>query len=386
MNILVVSNLFPPHAVGGYERACEAFVREFTHDTVTILTTSYGCTEPLIDGDVMRVLPNIFGTWPDGATHLPRGWRRFFTPAVFRVVLESVRKIKPDVCYMWNLGGLSLAPVISARVASVPVAYHLEDNWLPDIAFHPIQKIEWTKRVLGATPVFRGRTGAIFVSDFLRRSYHAQGFSFRCSTVVHNGIYPTEVTKNRASPPAHPLRLLFAGRIVPEKGIEVLLDALHLAQSSAPNQFSLSIAGFGPTPYVEEMQRRASNNGLDVRWLGRLDRETLAGVYAAHDIALVPSTWEEPFGLVAIEAMAAGLPVVAARSGGLPEIVRSGFNGYVVPTNAPGALCDALMLFLRDPELVSRLGQQALSDVRARFDLRPLAAQARLFLEQLVTA
>jgi glycogen synthase len=387
MNILVISNLYPPHTVGGYEVACAAFTQEFTHDKVTILTTSYGFIGPTIDGDVLRVLPNVIGTWPHGETHLPRGWRRFFTPEMFRLVLEWIRKVKPDVCYMWNLGGLSLAPVVSARVASVPVAYHLEDNWMPDMAFHPLKQIEWAKRVLGAPPVFHGRTGAIFVSDFLRRSYSSQGFIFPRSAVIHNGIREPDVIEGHlARSESTPIRLLFAGRIVLEKGIEVLLDGMRLAQHRAPGSFSLSIAGSGPTSYVEELQRRSSDNSAYVHWLGRLDRRGLAREYASHDITVVPSTWEEPFGLVAIEAMAAGLPVIATRSGGLPEIVRSGGNGYIVPPNDAQALCEAFMLFVNDPELAKRLGRQALTDVRARFDMGTVASQARAFLEELVAS
>jgi glycogen synthase len=385
MNILVVSNLYPPHTVGGYEAACAAFVQEFTHDRVTILTTSYGSTGATIDGDVFRVLPNIFGTWPDGETHLPRGWRRFFTPEVFQLSLQCMRKVKPDVCYVWNLAGLSLAPIVSARMASVPVVYHFGDHWLPDTVFHPLKQIEWAKRILGAPPIFRGKSGAIFVSDFLRRSYSSQGFSFPRSTVIHNGIRNQDLIDGRRARAADkPIRLLFAGRIVPEKGIELLLDGLQRAEERAPGSFSLSIAGFGPISYVDDLRRRSNDRRMDVRWLGRLTREEIARAYAEHDIVVVPSVWEEPFGLVAIEAMASGLPVIATRSGGLPEIIRSGFNGYLVPSNDPQALCDALLQFANDPSLADRLGRQALTDVRARFHLKTLASQARSFIGQLV--
>jgi glycogen(starch) synthase len=389
MNILVVSNLFPPHAVGGYEVACETFARRFPRDRVTVLTTHYGLPGPTVEGDVIRVLPNVFGRWPEGETELPRGWRRFFTPEVFGTATQWIRKIRPDVCYVWNLAGLSLAPAVAARLASVPVAFHFEDNWLPDVAFHPRKPLEQVKRLLGAPFTFPGKTGAIFVSDFLRRSYCSQGFTFAENTVIHNGVEGASVPEfANEYPPSgtRPMRLLFVGRIVPEKGVEILLEAMRIAQHGAPGSLALSIGGFGPVPYVQKLQQLASRDGADVRWLGRLGRDALENVYRDHDVAVVPSVWEEPFGLVAVEAMAAGLPVVATRSGGLPEIVRHGFNGCLVPPNDASALYHSLMAFVDDPGLRRTLAQQAARDVRDRFDAHRRAYEARTFLDRVVNS
>lgn len=387
MNILVLSNHFPPQSVGGYEVACETYIRQFKRDTVTVLTTHYGFAGPTIEGDVVRVLPNVYGTWPQGETHLPRAWRRFFTPEVLGTTRHWIKRIRPDLCYVWNLRGLSLAPVMAARLAALPVVYHLEDNWLPDVAFHPLQPIETTKRILGAPFTFHGKTGAIFVSHHLLESYKSQQFAFRRHVVIYNGV-PT--TRSAESARIHdrvshsPIRLLFVGRIVPEKGLQVLLDALRIAQHQAPGTLALTVVGDGPPAHVNELRQSAIQGSLQVDWWGRLSRAEVEDAYAHHDVAVVPSTWEEPFGLVAIEAMAAGLPVVATRSGGLAEIVRPGLNGMLVPKNDATALADALLAFVAQPDLTHQIGARAAVDARTRFDAVLLANEARTFLGDVV--
>jgi len=284
---------------------------------------------------------------------------------------------------VWNLAGLSLAPVVSARLASAAVAYHFEDHWLPDIRFHPVKAVEKTKGMLGTPVTFWGRTGAIFVSEYLRNSYASQGYSFRNDAVIYNGVDPKARSEDRGPSlnAAAPIRFLFVGRLVPEKGVEVLLDAFVQAREKTARTLQLSVVGNGPEPYVEALQGR-HNVGADVDWLGRLSREEIDNLYTSHDVAVVPSTWEEPFGLVALEAMAAGLPVIATRSGGLSEIVRPDFNGVLVPRNDASALSEALLTFANDESVVRKYGQNAASDTKARFDAGRLAGLARTFLEQ----
>jgi len=384
VNILVLTNLFPPYSVGGYEVACESFIRRFRNDKVTVLTTHYGLTAPRVEGDVIRALPNVFGLWPKGETHLPRGWRRFLAPEMLQVTRRWIRKVRPELCYVWNLAGLSLAPVVSARLASKPVAFHFGDNWLPDIRFHPLRGIETTKGILGTPVTFWGRTGAIFVSEYLRTSYASQGYSFRQNAVIYNGVdpkVPSNADNRVRRDPEPSLRFLFVGRIIPEKGIDVLLDALLHARQKTRRSLRLSIVGNGPETYTDELRKRHDALASDVDWLGRLSSEEIDKLYMTHDVAVVPSTWEEPFGLVALEAMAAGLPVIATQSGGLTEIVRPHFNGALVPRNNAVALGEALLTFASNKELVREYGRNAAGDVKTRFDADRMASKARAFLE-----
>lgn len=166
--------------------------------------------------------------------------------------------------------------------------------------------------------------------------------------------------------------LLFVGRLVPEKGLRVLLAAL--AALPAPDQPSgpgprLAVVGDGPLRSEIEAAGGPKGHGIKVSALGPVPRAELPPLYAAADALVLPSvptaTFREPWGLVANEAMLQGTPVIAtdavgAAAGGL---VRAGRNGLVVPPRDVPALAGAIATLLGEPELRDRLGAAARSDV-----------------------
>ncbi|HZF67641.1 MAG TPA: glycosyltransferase, partial [Gemmatirosa sp.] len=156
-----------------------------------------------------------------------------------------------------------------------------------------------------------------------------------------------------APPPAGEPRcgLLFVGRLSRQKGLDVLLRAL----AQLPAGAALSVVGEGPDgPALREL---AASLGVAarVRWLGALPQRALAPLYARAAVVVVPSR-EEGLGLVAVEAQLCGAPVVAADSGGLPDLVRHDRTGLLVRPEEPAALCAALRDLLQDPARAARLG------------------------------
>ena len=148
--------------------------------------------------------------------------------------------------------------------------------------------------------------------------------------------------------------LLFLGRLVSDKGVSVLLDALALlARRGSPAR--LTIIGDGPE--AGRLQAKSAKLGLadHVAFVGRRSGRRLAATLNGHEVLVVPSVWEEPFGVVALEAMACGAVPLVTRSGGLPEAV--GAHGLVVDKGNPGALADGIEALLSDPAL-----RRALSD------------------------
>jgi len=162
--------------------------------------------------------------------------------------------------------------------------------------------------------------------------------------VVPNGVDALGPPRAPAEPPG----LLVAGRLVHEKGVQDLLDALALL----PAPVRLTVAGDGPhRPALEE---RASELGLDgrVRFLGWCDDARLAGLLRAAEVVVVPSR-AEPFGLVALEALAAGAPLLVTDAVGLPEVVPAAVP-RVAPADPP-ALAHGLAALLADPARRARL-------------------------------
>lgn len=165
------------------------------------------------------------------------------------------------------------------------------------------------------------------------------------AAVIPNGV---DLERVRPRRPGDGTRVLAVGRRVPQKGFDVLLDAL-------PEGMTLTVVGEGP--YAPAHPR--------VTWLGR--RDDVPALMAAHDILAVPSRWEG-FGLVAAEGLAAGMAVVASAVDGLPEVV--GEDGVLVPPGDAVALGDALRRLRDDASLRSRLGAAGAARARERFDVR----------------
>ena len=157
-------------------------------------------------------------------------------------------------------------------------------------------------------------------------------------------------------------RLLYVGRLAPIKGLETLLDGmarLHAAGSRA----QLCIVGGDADEPLDghEGELRARLKRLDLRdavtFVGAQPQERLRAWYVAADVTVLPSYYES-FGMVALEAMACGSPVVASRVGGLPTTVRDGVTGLLVPEHDPAVLADTLERVLDDADLRWRLGRE----------------------------
>jgi len=206
------------------------------------------------------------------------------------------------------------------------------------------------------------------VIDSTLAASHAFG-----ETLARQGI-PVDGVLHPAVPPGvgrrqrHPTPVVaFAGRLVAEKGADVAIRALAriVAQNS---DVRLWIAGEGPQR--PDLQSLGEELGVseNVDFLGYLPRLELERRLAGAWVQCVPSLWEEPFGLVAVEAQARGTVLVASAVGALPELVVEGRTGHLVPPGDPVALADAIFGVLADPQAADRLGDAARISTRNRFD------------------
>ena len=179
---------------------------------------------------------------------------------------------------------------------------------------------------------------------------------------------------------------LYVGRIGPEKGLLVLIEALEQIANAGGTPPLLLVAGSGTLGveahhavwetllgYERLVRERAAP--LPVRFLGDVGRQDLPTLYRAADIFVCPSVWEEPFGMVVIEAAAAGLPVIASAVGGLPEAVATGQTALLVPPGDPAALAGALQRLHADGDERARLGHAGQA-FALRFDWPRLAGEA----------
>lgn len=196
------------------------------------------------------------------------------------------------------------------------------------------------------------------------------------STILSPDDFPARTTTGLASPP----RLLFVGRLALEKGLSDLLDTLHLAGQSG---LVLDLTLVGDGPEREKLKALASRYDLQsrVHFRGYIPAgEALWQVYSQADMFILPSL-SEAQGKVLVEAMAAGLPIVATCVGGIPSIIQHGKTGLLVAPHSPSDLLAAIQSMLADSDLRHQLGSNAVAAARTL----TIKEQTERIVQQLVS-
>ncbi len=208
--------------------------------------------------------------------------------------------------------------------------------------------------------------------------------------IIPNGVYPGEFQKtnvnplkirNRYSSPDEKI-IFHIGRIVREKGLGVLLEAMPRVLEVEP-RVKLVIAGKGP--YLDELRHRAYQLGIYSRiyFTGYIDDNTRNALFQSADVAVFPSLYE-PFGIVALEGMAAGIPVVVADTGGMSEIVKHGVNGLKAYSNNIISLADNIIWALQHPDHTLQMKHKAMEDIKNIYNWERIASKTIEIYEQVL--
>jgi glycogen(starch) synthase len=376
MRVLVLSNLYPPNAMGGYELSCRDVVdrwRAAGHD-VLVLTTSTridGTVEPATaEGHVRR---DLLWWWHEHRFLTPSWRERLRTERHdLRVLRSALAEHRPEVVSVWHLGGMPLALVDALRDERVvlnicdewPYYGPRVDPWLKGTSRLPPVARRLAARLSGVPtePPDLDRHRAAFVStSTLEQLRDSTSYTFPDAVVVGSGIDTDDFPLQAPAPSAWRWRLLGVGRVERRKGFDTAVSALDLL----PPEATLRIAGVPDPEHLPEVTHPRVQ-------LGAVPRAELAAVYRDADVLVFPSRWREPFGLVPLEAMSQGLPVVATAQGGSAEFLQDGMNCLVVPPDDPPALAAAVRRLAEEPALRERLVAGGL-DTAARWTLAALA-------------
>lgn len=280
-------------------------------------------------------------------------------PAIARAV-KALRRHRPDVVLSSTRQDLRLT-IPAAKIVGVPTVVRRVD-------IGPFSSAPLNKYLIDRLPDHfiansRATREAMLAS--------APWMSESMISTVHNGIdvdrYADASTADLELPDGA-LAIGYIGRLEIEKGLPELAAAWPQVARALPHAH-LVIAGIGN--YEAEF-RRALGDAPRVHWLGF--RRDVPEIMKALDLLAMPS-WEEPFGLVATEAMAAGTPLVATRAGGLAEVVEDGVEGILIPPRDADALRDALIRLANDPDLRRTMGQAGMETSRRRFSHQRVAEE-----------
>jgi glycogen(starch) synthase len=378
VRILCVGSMYPPHHLGGYElvwQAAVAHLRTGGHD-VRVLCSDHR-EAGVADGPDPDVRRELRWYWRDHA--FPR------LPAPQVLALErrnaatfdrELDELDPDVVAWWAMGGMSLSLLARGRRRRLPAVAFVNDDWLiygprVDAWLRLARRLGPARDLLGRAtglpvrfdPADCGRI--VFASESTRASA-AERWRLPPHEVAHGGIDPAFLTSPASARPPWRWRLLYVGRIDPRKGITTLLEAL----AELPAAATLRIVGGGEQGHRAELEALAARLGVSdrVEFAGQLDRAALPAVYAAADAVVFPVLWAEPWGLVPLEAMACGVPVVATGTGGSSEYLADGENCLLFAPGDAAQLVQRLARLAGDGPLRTRLAAAGRGTARANTD------------------
>lgn len=383
----MLSNLYPPDVEGGAEILAGAIADGLIcqgHD-VTVLTSAPRDAAMEPQPHVRRALRLAGATRVDRSRPLWRQlpllyhyYRRFHQPANLRALRRVVAETRPDVLYIWEITGLGVTSLLAGLPAlRLPVVFQLGSYSLlyarsPETEQSRL-RARWLKRLLIGSVPADGWTSLIAVSAAVREEYARAGFDSARIEVIHNGIAPRffEATPERimrADERVGPLRLLFVGRLCPEKGVLTALKALALLGDV---DCQLDIIGDGDPAYRRALEAYAQDQRLaeQVTFHGAMPQEQLIAWYDRDDVLLNTSLWAEPFGLATVEAMARGMAVIGSRTGGTAEIIAAGVNGLLTEPGDEHALAAAIRQLAANPARRARLAEAARRTAAQRFTL-----------------
>lgn len=291
-----------------------------------------------------------------------------------------LRRHRPDIVHLHYVGFLGFYPFLT-RLCGTKHVYFTDHTSRP--AGHVLRRAPLWKRVL-ARVINAPLSGVVCVSGYGRQCLTSLDLlSPDRFHTIFNGVDTLRGApdpKRRAEfvrkygIPAKRAIVTQVGWIIPEKGIGDLLDAwrLVLAENTGVH---LVLVGEGSAR--EDYVRQAVRMGIEdhVTWTGRVQDPFAEGVFEAADVVCQVSRWEEIFGFTIAEAMAAGKPVIATRVGGIPELVRDGETGFLVPRGDATQIASRILALLASAELRQRLGVAGRQVALSKFDLKQNVAE-----------
>lgn len=388
MRILVISNLYPPVAVGGYERRCAHTVQWLARrHEVLVLTSSHGRQGLGREEGVLRELPFLSQDFR-GSLRAPLAALR--AARSVRRVLDSYR---PDLVFVWNASQIPRAGVRIAQAAGVPLAFSVADPWFEayvegdQFLRHLVPGDRGLRRVwagivrlvnclpaLRVELVSRRPAAIVWNSEALRRMSRIPAqIEPVLERVVHPASRNEELFAGVQRAPASVPTIAFVGRIEWEKAPDLAVRALALLEERHGIQARLVLAGGGEAQARRELEALARELGVAdrVQARGAIAPEQVVEILAGAHALLVPSRWQEPFGLVCLEGALARVPVVATLSGGMPEMLRPEEEALFFAIDDASACADALARALTDAdgreERVRRAFQRAQTYSLARY-------------------
>lgn len=410
VRILCLSNFYPPLGKGGYEQWCQEVSEGLAQrgHTVTVLTSRHQC-EHLGSSEPEWIHRHLYLEMELASL---RNGLSFFTQRKHReqenlaCLLHLIIDQSPDVVLVWGMWNLSRALAAVAE-AMLPgrVVYYMGDYWptLPSQYrfYWQAPARNWLTRlpkaILGRLAAYRldkeklptlhfGHV--LFPTAFMCGDFLQRGLDPQHAQVIYGAVNTKPYSHVVRPPRIHTtLNLLYAGRLSPEKGVHTALEAISiLVNQHQLTQLHLTVAGGGDPEYVKRLHQIVRQERLEqfITFLGAQPAEAMPALYSTADVLLFTSIWNEPFGRVLVEAMAAGVIVVGTATGGASEILMDGENALLFPPEDAGELATQITRLAEAPELRQHLAARARQIAVEKFDTCRMVDEIEAYLQKVV--
>jgi len=387
MRVLMLSWEYPPRSVGGLARHVYDLAGALARDGVEILLVT--CAAPGAPEyeeeqrgvHVYRVSP--FGlSAPDFTT-----WVLHFNVAMLERIMALLKRTDSPqlvhahdwlVAYAARAVKHALAVPLVATIHATEFGRH---NGLHNPTQNYISNVEWWLTYEAWRVIVCSR----YMEGELKYIFQLPGDKIR---VIHNGVDPshftnrsTRVRRDFYAAPDEQI-VFYVGRLVREKGVQVLLEAVpHILAHQPKTKFVIG----GKGPYEGELRALAERLGIANRvyFTGYIDDEVRNALYHWASVAVFPSLYE-PFGIVALEAMAARTPVVVADAGGLGEIVEHGLDGLKAYVGDANSLAQNILWVLGNPDQARLMQERAYRKVRTEYNWQEIAGRTRRVYDEVL--
>lgn len=443
MRILVLTNFFPPFELGGYGQLCEEVVTALNArgHTLHVLTSNHGLGAhsaiPRNDTLHSQALHSAFDVTRTLCLqaaidhYQPLNFLRTFQKdeAHNREQLRTaVAAFQPDIVFVWGMWNLSVAlPQLAESLMPGRVAYYICSYWPTDEDLHlrywnepargtlkpllklPLQRVaqemlrnagyeeRLPENTNGGPPVDSTLQPprlqfehSACVSQFVRTELVDSGALPASARVIYNGGDLSAFYRNvetSESIRSEPLRLLYFGRLIADKGAHTALEALALLkQDGVEYELQLTILGDGRADYIESLHQYATEKTIDhlIAFHDGVPRDEVPAWLHRHDCFLFTSTWAEPLARSVMEAMMAGLLVIGAEVGGQTEMMVDGENALTFTAGDAQQLADQIRLAYSDPSLRFSLAKEGQQMVQTRFAQKRMIDEIEEWLHSLV--
>jgi glycosyltransferase involved in cell wall biosynthesis len=377
----MVSNLYPPYVLGGAELYVQQIAKKLSakHDISIITTAPFGTDNASVSNLEVKGKETIYRFYPLNLysaynyalkpTFIKPIWHLFdvWNPHVYIFVKEVLKREMPEVVHVHNFKGMSASVFSAANDLDIPIIHTVHDYDLicpkttmltrtnaSCVTPHILCRIyRWLSKRIALTAV-------IAPSDFMLKTLSSYGlFPDVPKIMLPLGIEECEPVARVSK---GTFDILYVGRLGKHKGVDTLIEAVKgLDVSNA----RLHIVGQGSDRTRIE---RVAHDDSRIIIYGFLATDKLRKLYSIADVAVVPSIYNEPFGLVIPEYFWHGIPVLGSRAGAIPELIKDGYNGFLFPPGDVEALKVLLGILSSDSKLLDELNENARRSAAA-FDM-----------------